>query len=59
MAIYTFTYPGDKYDELNLNKQDILHLIMKHQQLVIRMRKNLKYYEGQHKILEGEKTRRN
>ena len=55
MAIYTFTYPGDKYDELNLNKQDILHLIMKHQQLVIRMRKNLKYYEGQHKILEGEK----
>ena len=55
MDIYKFTYPREKYDELNLSKQDILHLIMKHQQLVPRMRKNLKYYEGKHKILEGEK----
>lgn len=55
MAIYTFTYPGDKYDELNLNKQDILHLIMKHQRLAQRMRKNLRYYEGEHEILNGER----
>lgn len=55
MDIYKFTYPREKYDELNLSKQDILRLIMKHQQLVPRMRKNLKYYEGKHKILEGEK----
>lgn len=40
---------------MDLNKQEILHLIMKHQRLVPRLRKNLKYYEGQHKILEGEK----
>lgn len=55
MDIYKFTYPSEKYDERYLNKQDILHLIMKHQQMVQRMRKNLKYYEGQHKILEAAK----
>lgn len=55
MTIYTFTYPSERYDELNLNKQDILQLIMKHQQLVPRMRKNLRYYEGLHRILEEEK----
>lgn len=39
MAIYTFTYPSEKYNELDLNKQDILHLIMKHQRMAQRMRK--------------------
>lgn len=53
--MYTFTYPKERFDEANLNKQEILHLIMKHQQMVPRMQKNLRYYEGLHKILENGK----
>ena len=53
--MYSLTYPKSRFDERNLNKQEILHLIMKHQQMAQRLQKNLRYYEGQHKILEAEK----
>lgn len=53
--MYIFNYPRDKFDELNIDKREILHLITKHQSYTERMNKNLKYYKGHHKILEGDK----
>lgn len=50
--MYTFTIPREKFDETNPDKQLIRQLISKHISLVGRLKKNMSYYEGKHKILE-------
>lgn len=53
--MYTFTYPAEKYDELNLNKREILHLIQKHVSFASKLKKNMNYYEGIQDILNRKK----
>ncbi len=44
-------YPRNDWDENNINKIDILNLIKKHRGVIApRLRKNMRYYEGMHKI---------
>lgn len=50
--IYTFTIPRESFDELNPDKQLIRQLISKHISKVDRLKKNMSYYEGKHKILD-------
>lgn len=49
--MYRFTYPATRFDEHNINKQEIRHLICKHKALAARYVRNLRYYNGDHKIL--------
>lgn len=53
--MYTFTYPADEYDEANLNKREILHLIQKHVSIAGKLKKNMDYYEGIQDILNRKK----
>ena len=53
--IYTFTIPRENFDELNPDKQVIRQLISKHISKVDRLKKNMSYYEGKHKILDETK----
>ena len=53
--IYTFTIPRESFDELNPDKQAIRQLISKHISMVDRLKKNMSYYEGKHKILDETK----
>jgi len=46
--------PAAEWDELNIDKQVIRHLILKHREDVRRMKKLKDYYEGMHKILLDE-----
>lgn len=50
--MYNFTIPREKFDENNPDKQIIRHLISKHISMVDRLKKNMAYYQGKHKILE-------
>lgn len=56
--MYVFTMPAEKFDEQNINKQDIRHLIIKHRQAVKRLHQLKDYYEGKHKII-SEDDRKN
>lgn len=49
--MYIFTIPGESFDELNLDKQAIRQLITRHISMAARLKKNMQYYEGKHKIL--------
>lgn len=53
--MYIFTMPAEDFDEQNLNKQEILQLIKKHRTGNQRLHKMKDYYEGNHKILMGDK----
>lgn len=53
--MYTFTYPADKYDESNLSKREILHLIQKHVAIAADLKKKMDYYKGIQDILTREK----
>ena len=53
--IYTFTIPREGFDELNPDKQILRQLISKHISKVDRLKKNMSYYEGKHKILDETK----
>ena len=53
--IYTFTIPRESFDELNPDKQILRQLISKHISKVDRLKKNMSYYEGKHKILDETK----
>ncbi|MEY8356804.1 phage portal protein [Lachnospiraceae bacterium 54-53] len=56
--MYIYTMPRESWDELNPDKQAIRTLIVKHRREASRLRKLMKYYEGQHKILtESRKTK--
>lgn len=45
-----FTYPAERFDEANLDKNIILTLVKKHEGMVTRLTKNKKYYDGHHEI---------
>ncbi|RGY95231.1 phage portal protein [Clostridium sp. AM58-1XD] len=50
--------PRETWDEQNPDKQAIRTLIVKHRREANRLRKSMKYYEGEHKILaESRKTK--
>lgn len=49
--MYRFSYPAEKFDELNLDKSIILNLITKHYAMMQKKFKNKQYYDGQHAIL--------
>ncbi|MDE7436678.1 MAG: phage portal protein [Lachnospiraceae bacterium] len=53
--MYTFTYPREKFDETNIDKREIRHLINKHITFADKLKTNMKYYEGQHAILDRPK----
>lgn len=50
--MHVFTMPAAEWDELNIDKQAIRRLIMKHRTRVPDLIKLKAYYEGHHKILE-------
>ena len=52
--MHVFTMPADAWDELNPDKQAILHLIHKHRACVDRLKRLKNYYEGKHEILNEE-----
>lgn len=54
--MYTFTYPREKYDETNLDKNKILKLILKHQMFAEKLIRNKQYYDGHHAIEERKRT---
>lgn len=56
--MYVFTLPAENWDELNIDKQVIRHLILKHRNFVDRFLNLENYYEGKHKIL-GDSSRKN
>lgn len=49
--MYLYTLPRENWDETNPDKQAIRTLIVKHRREAARLKKLMKYYEGQHKIL--------
>lgn len=49
--MHVFTMPAEEWDELNIDKQAINHLIGKHRSYVDKLAKLKAYYEGKHKIL--------
>lgn len=51
-----FTYPLDRYDEQNLDKREILHLINKHVTYAEELKKKMAYYAGEHDILNRKKA---
>ena len=53
-TIYKFTMPAEDWDEYNLDKQVIRHLIMQHMQCWPRMEKLKRYYTGRHDILQED-----
>ena len=56
--MYIYTMPRESWDEQNPDKQAIHTLIVKHRKEATRLKKLMKYYEGQHKILtESRKTK--
>ena len=58
--MYKLTYPVEKYDETALDKQIILTLIKQHRNKIVPpIRKNIKYYEGKHEILNRRKADKN
>lgn len=48
--MYRFSYPAEKFDERNLDKNVILTLVRKHEGMVDRLIKNKAYYDGHHAI---------
>lgn len=56
--MYIYTMPRENWDETNPDKRAIRTLIVKHRREANRLRKSMKYYEGEHKILtESRKTK--
>lgn len=53
--MYTFTYPREKFDERNLDKQAIRSLILNHITYAGKLRRNMDYYKGQQAILDRQK----
>jgi len=55
--VYRFSYPAEKFDELNLDKSIILNLITKHYAIMQKKFKNKQYYDGQHAILSRKREK--
>lgn len=56
--MYIYTLPRENWDETNPDKRAIRTLIERHRREAARLKKLMKYYEGQHKILT-ESNRKN
>ena len=54
--MYRFTLPAETWDEENLDKAAIRTLIVDHESLAARMKRNKAYYEGHHTIEEDKKN---
>lgn len=55
--LYTLTYPREKYNEYEIDKQLVLKLILKHQSMIVpKLLRNKRYYDGAHDILEKKRT---
>ena len=52
--MYVFTLPAESWNELEIDKQTIRHLILKHRAMIDRLLNLENYYEGKHKILSDE-----
>lgn len=52
--MYRFSYPAEKFDERNLDKNVILTLVRKHEGMVDRLIKNKAYYDGHHVNASGQ-----
>lgn len=52
--MHVFTMPAAEWDELNIDKQAVRHLILKHRACVVGLAELKAYYEGKHKILTDE-----
>ncbi len=48
--MFRFTYPAEKFDEVNLDKSIILTLVKGHEGMAGRLLKNKQYYDGHHAI---------
>lgn len=48
--MYRFNYPAEKFDENNINTQDLLKLIREHESYAAKMKLNDEYYKGKHNI---------
>ena len=57
--MYRFTIDANKYDENNINKEEIKKLISKHMNSVSQIKKNMRYYKGMHDILSRKKKLKN
>ena len=58
--MYKLTCPVDKFNEENPDYQMILTLIKQHRSKIVpKIRKSMKYYEGNHKILGRTKSDKN
>ena len=53
--MYVYTMPRDSWNEQDPDKQAIRILISKHMREARRLKKLMKYYEGQHKILTEDR----
>lgn len=53
--MHHFTYPAEKFDELNINKADIRTFIQKHVSMSYDLKRNMDYYKGQQAILNRPK----
>lgn len=49
-----FTMPAPEWDENNIDKQAVRHLILKHRACVKDLAQLKAYYKGKHKILSDE-----
>lgn len=56
-TLYKFTYPAEKFNESNLDKNIILTLITKHHTSIGQKIKNKRYYEGKHEILSRKREK--
>lgn len=55
--MYRFSYPAEKFDERNLDKNVILTLVRKHETMVGRLIKNKAYYDGHHAIEKRQRDK--
>lgn len=53
--MYIFTIPREKFNELSPDKKLLRQLISRHISIVDRLKKSMKYYQGEHKILDEER----
>lgn len=58
--MYKLTYPKDKYDESAIDKKLVVELIKQHQNKIVpKIKKNMKYYDADQKILNRRKSDKN
>lgn len=54
-----FTVNANEFDEQNISKPELQKLINQHQRYIHQIKKNMKYYEGEHAITRRKKKNKN